>query len=132
MGRLNWTDLTGFPGGCTARDFTVSMTLRHLATVVEIAVWSTLTGLDVGGVEDGGVGVTAAIVKGSKGLGSGGRAVGDCPIKGKTEVLEGGVKRGCPRGRWGGGPGGGPGGDCPGRRGGGPGGGPGGPDLWVG
>lgn len=64
MGKLNWTVLTGLASGCTARDFTVSMTFRHLATVVEMADCSSLDGL----VDDGGVGVTVAVVKGCKGL----------------------------------------------------------------
>lgn len=55
MGKLNWTDLTGLAAGCTARDFTVSMTFRHLATVVEMVAWLSLAGLDDVGVEDGGV-----------------------------------------------------------------------------
>lgn len=49
VGKLNWTDLTGLAGGCTARDFTVSMTFRHLATVVEMAAWSSLDELAVAG-----------------------------------------------------------------------------------
>lgn len=50
-GKLNWTDLTGLVGGCTARDFTVSITFRHLATVVEMAASSLLEGADVAGVD---------------------------------------------------------------------------------
>lgn len=79
VGKLNWTDLTGLAGGCTARDFTVSMTFRHLATVVEMADWSSLEGLKVAGVDDGGV--TAAVVKGCEGL----EALGD----GATKSLKG-------------------------------------------
>lgn len=82
MGKLNWTDLTGLAGGCTARDFTVSMTFRHLATVVEMVDWSSFPGLDVAGVDGG---VTAAVVKGCEGLEElGGRAAGGWPIIGKT------------------------------------------------
>lgn len=47
VGKLNWTDLTGLAAGCTARDFTVSMTFRHLATVVEMATWSSPDELNV-------------------------------------------------------------------------------------
>lgn len=54
-GKLNWTDLTGFVGGCTARDFTVSITFRHLATVVEMAASSLLEGVDVSGADGGAV-----------------------------------------------------------------------------
>lgn len=53
VGKLNWTDFTGLAGGCTARDLTVSMTFKHLATVVEIADWSLLVILDVADVEGG-------------------------------------------------------------------------------
>lgn len=84
MGKLNWTDLTGLAGGCTARDLTVSMTFRHLATVVEMDDWSLLAGLDVAGTDDGGICVTTAVVKGCGGLEeSGDGAVGGWPIKGK-------------------------------------------------
>lgn len=58
VGKLNWTDLTGLTGVCPARDFTVSITFRHLATVVEMAeCWGfsqvevvvvSITGVDVG------------------------------------------------------------------------------------
>ena len=64
MGKLNWTDLTGLADGCPARDFTVSMTFRHLATVVEMADWSSLEGFDVAGVD----GITEAVVKVCEGL----------------------------------------------------------------
>jgi len=81
LGRLNWTDLTGLAGGCTARDFTVSMTFRHLATVVEMVDWLTLTGLNVAGVVGGG----DTVIKGCNGLEElrGGAAEG-WPIKGKA------------------------------------------------
>lgn len=62
MGKLNWTDLTGLAGGCTARDLTVSITFKHLATVVEMADWSLLVILDVADVDEGGV--TMAVVEG--------------------------------------------------------------------
>lgn len=85
MGKLNWTVLVSLADGCTARLFTVSMTLRHLATVVEIADCSSLEGLDVCGV-DGGIGDNVAVVTGGKGLlelvGVGAEG---CPINGKTE-----------------------------------------------
>lgn len=79
MGKLNWTDLTGLAGGCTARDFTVSMTFRHLATVVEMADWLLVEGLKVTGADGGGV--TMAAVKGES---EGGAETG-CPIKGNTD-----------------------------------------------
>lgn len=60
-GKLNWTDLTGLVGVCTARDFTVSITFRHLATVVEMAASSLLEEVDVAGVDGGAV---AAVVGG--------------------------------------------------------------------
>lgn len=83
MGKLNWTDLTGLAGGCPARDFTVSMTFRHLATVVEMVVWLPFAGLDVVGVDDGGD--AAAVVKGCKAVGElRGGATGGFPIRGKT------------------------------------------------
>lgn len=68
VGRLNWTVLMVLAGGCTARDFTVSMTFRHLATVVEIADGFSLVGLKVPSVDDNGVSVTVAVFKGCKGL----------------------------------------------------------------
>lgn len=40
MGKLNWTDLAILDDGWTERLLTVSMTFRHLATVVEMAVFS--------------------------------------------------------------------------------------------
>lgn len=48
-------------GGCTARDFTVSITFRHLATVVEMAASSLPEEVDVAGVDGGTVG---AVVEG--------------------------------------------------------------------
>lgn len=84
VGKLNWTDLAGLAGGCTARDFTVSMTFKHRATVVEMADWSSPAGLEVAGVDKGGV--TMAVVKGCGGLEElGGKAGSGVPIKGKTE-----------------------------------------------
>lgn len=85
MGKLNWTVLTGLAGGCAARDLTVSMTFRHLATVVEMVAWSLLVGLDVAGVVDGGVGVTTAVVTDCKGLQEiRGKDAAGWPIKGRT------------------------------------------------
>lgn len=85
MGKLNWTVLVSLADGCTARLFTVSMTFRHLATVVEMADCSSLEGLKVCGV-DGGIGDKVAAVRGGKGLlelvGAG--AAG-WPMKGRTE-----------------------------------------------
>lgn len=72
MGKLNWTDLTGLGVVCPARDFTVSITFRHLATVVEMAVcWrSVLAEPDAVGVGVEGVNVDTggALGKGCKGL----------------------------------------------------------------
>ena len=102
MGKLNWTVLTVLAGGCTARDLTVSMTCRHLATVVEMVDLSLLVGLDVVSID----GVAAAVVKGLPELTSG--AAEAWPIKGRTAAAA--VKGDCPGERWGGGPGGGPGG----------------------
>ena len=82
MGKLNWTDLTGLVGGCTARDLTVSMTFRHLATVVEMEDCSVLAGLDAAGV-DGGVCVNVAGVKGCRGLEESCDESG-WPMKGRT------------------------------------------------
>lgn len=83
MGKLNWTDLTGLVGACTARDFTVSMTFKHLATVVEIVDSLSLAALDVAGVDGGGD--TAAVVEGCRGLEElWGGGAGGWPIKGKT------------------------------------------------
>lgn len=81
VGKLNWTDLTGLFG--PARDFTVSMTFRHLNTVVEMVDWLLFAGLDVAGVDGGGD--TAAVVEGCKGIEElRGGAAGGWPIKGKT------------------------------------------------
>lgn len=68
VGRLNWTVLMVLADGCTARDFTVSMTFRHLATVVEIADDFSFVGPNVASVDDNGVSVTVAVVKGCRGL----------------------------------------------------------------
>lgn len=84
VGKLNWTDLAGLAGGCTARDFTVSMTFKHRATVVEMADGSSPDGVEVDGVDNGGVAM--AVVKGCGGLEElGGRVGSGVPIKGKTE-----------------------------------------------
>lgn len=82
VGKLNWTDFTGLAGGCTARDFTVSMTFRHLATVVEIADWSPVEGVNVAGVNAGSV--TEVVVNVDSGLeAAGGGATEGWPMKGK-------------------------------------------------
>lgn len=58
VGKLNCTDLAGLAGGCTARDLTVSMTFKHRATVVEMAEGSSPDGVEVAGVDNGGVAMT--------------------------------------------------------------------------
>lgn len=45
VGKLNCTDLPILGDGCAERFFTVSMTFRHLATVVEMADCSSPEGL---------------------------------------------------------------------------------------
>lgn len=80
MGKLNWTDFTGLADGCVLKDFTVSITFKHRATVVEIAVWSQLKEVevvDVGGIAEG------EAWEGLEELLGG--AISTCPIKGRTE-----------------------------------------------
>lgn len=60
------------------------MTFRHLATVVEIAEWSVLAGLEDVSVDDGGS--ATVVVKGCVGLVvPRGGAVSGTSIKGKTD-----------------------------------------------
>lgn len=84
MGKLNWTDLTGLAGICADSDFTVSMTFKHRATVVEMADWSLSGGLEVAGKDDGSI--IEELLKGCEELEEfeGGAASG-CPTKSREE-----------------------------------------------